>query len=458
MGRFKPLAVVLIVVLALAGLGAAATRYREKLVAFWHKFNNDAPAADKSTPQQWYTCAMHTQVLLPGPGQCPICGMPLSPINLTHLHDTKFNDQMPIKIDPVVMQNMGVRVAKVTEGTLHRPITAVGTFEEPEQNHLEINLRVSGWIEKLYANNEGMVVAKGDRLFDLYSPEVTAAADELIAARKNAEQLEKEKDPTLRDAAKTILSGARRKLELMGLSSEQIDAIAAADKAPQTIAFTAPVAGHVAEKMVREGAAVKSGDRVMVLADRSTMWLQLAVYERDLPLVKVGSKVTAKVDAAPDHPVEGTVDFIYPHLDMMTRTAKVRVVVPNHAHELHEGMYAQAKIDAAVAENALLVPREAVIDTGVRQVVILSRGDGNFAPQKVQIGAIGSTSDDAGEMVQIVSGVTKDDTVVTSGEFLLDSESRLQEAGQKLIRERLQAQTAPATQDQHADHVHGSAP
>lgn len=408
-----------------------------------------ATAADEEGGEVYYTCGMHPQIVLPHPGVCPICGMPLTAVHLHH--------GSTISIDPVMVQNMGVRTVMAERGILRQTIRAVGTLTEPEQNHLEINLRVNGWIEKLYANQEGMPVAKGDPLFDLYSPEITAAADELITAHRAAEAGKNqagENDGLLGGASAQVLAAARRKLSLLGLSDEQVAAIEKMDKAPATIKITSPMDGHIAQKSVIEGSAVKVGEKLMEIADRHTMWLVVQVYERQLGLVKAGAPVKATVAAMPGKVFEGKVDFIYPHLDPATRTAMVRVILPNPGHELHENMYAEAEIEGGDDQAAVVVPREAVIDTGVRQVVFVSKGDGKFLPQEVKIGRSGElsggfggmegdTGAGQGEMVQVLSGLTENDAVVTSGQFLLDSESRLEEARQKFLPPPSQAGGAP---------------
>jgi Cu(I)/Ag(I) efflux system membrane fusion protein len=491
--RKRSYAVVLVAVaISVLLLGIWAGRYLNempfnRMPASTAAVSTSSPAA----PKQLYTCSMHPQVIQDHPGICPICHMELEPLKespsanaiaptgkerkILYWTDTMYNppyiankpgkspmgmDLTPVYaddvsagaaviIDPVVVQNMGVRIASVVRGPLHTMIRAVGSFTEPEQNHTEINLRVSGWIQKLYANQDGMNVAKGDPLFDLYSPELTAASDELIAARKMAEAGGMGTDSTMRDSADAIVSGARRKLALLGLPDDQIDAIAKLEKSPATITFKSPMSGHVTEKTVVEGSAVKAGERVMRIADRSTMWLQIQVYERDLALVKVGTPVTATVTAAPGATFEGKVDFIYPHLDMMTRTATARVIFPNVDHELREGMYASALIQAVVAEDTLLVPREAIIDSGTRQIVFIAEGDGHFEPRTITVGLSGrSNADAAAEMVQVLTGLNGSETVVTSGQFLLDSESRLQEAIQKHLHPGMDSApgaAAPAT-------------
>jgi cytochrome c556 len=181
--------------------------------------------------------------------------------------------------------------------------------------------------------------------------------------------------------------------------------------------------------MVYDGAAVKAGDLVLRIADRSTMWADLQVYEQDLPFIRIGQRASVTLTSQMGKAVEGEVSFIHPHLDMMTRSAKVRVVLPNVAHQLHEGMYVSATLDATIAQNALLVPREAIIDTGVRQIAFVSVGPGSFEPREVKVGS----GDNAGS-IEVLSGLSAGEQVVTSGQFLIDSESRTQEAVQKILQ------------------------
>ena len=377
-----------------AGLVAGGVVYRKEVGAAYRKMvARDVSATTQA--EMLYTCAMHPQVIQDHPGRCPICGMELVPLKPGMV------DSRTLAIDPVMVQNMGVRVAEAKRGELLRTIRAVGTFTEPEPNHVEVNLRVSGWVEKLYANKENVEVKKGEKLFDLYSPEITAAAEELIAAKKFGTDTS--------DAGKmadAVVAAARRKLQLMGVDEKQIDAISKLDKAPRTVAFYSPMTGHTTETMVVQGAAVKAGDKVMKIADRSSMWLMVQVYEQDLGSVVVGTKVQARVEAFPGEVLEGTVDWVYPHLDMMNRTATVRVVFANHDHRLHEGMYARATVEVPAATNAVIVPREAVIDSGTRQVAFVmdeKEGPGHFALREVVLGASGYV--DGAETVEVLKGL-----------------------------------------------------
>ena len=395
-----------------------------------------------STAQLW-TCGMHPQVIQDQPGLCPICHMDLTPLKAGA---PSANDGMPsptVTIDPVVVQNMGVRTAKVTRGPLHMTVRAVGLLKEAEPNVHDVNLRLSGWVEKLYANTEGMHLAKGDPLFDLYSPQLQTAVEELLAARRASSAPGGDELSTKTTAA--LYESAARKLVLLGLSKEQVEKLATLDRAPRTVTFTSPISGHVTEKSIVEGAAVKEGERALRIIDHSELWLDAQVYESQLPFIKQGQKATATVASLPGRKFEGEVVFVHPHVDHMTRTVMVRLVVPNESMVLKPGMYATVLIAAKLADQAVLVPREAVIDTGTRQVAFLARAKGHFEPRNVRMGVLGQDG-----LVQILEGLSPGEKVVTSGQFLIDAESRMKEAIQKHLREKLQGPQRPP---EHVVHV-----
>jgi len=426
-----------------------------------------APALAAQDERQLYTCGMHPQVIQDHPGSCPICGMQLAPLkvggkkaggerkvkyywdpmmsppyisdkpgkspmgmDLVPVYEDEVAGGTAVSIDPVIVQNMGVRTAEVIEGPLRRTVRAVGYLEEPEPGHYDINLRVSGWIEKLHADKDGMHIAKDAPLFDLYSPDLHVAVEELIAARQ-ARGARPAETAAVGRATELVYDTARRKLELYGLPAAQIDQLARLERAPRTVTFYSPMEAHLTEKMVYAGAAVNAGERVMRLADRSLMWIEAQVFEQDLPFVREGQPMTIEMEALPGKQLTAEIDFIHPHLDPATRTAMVRATVANEGMILRQGMYATVTFDVEVAPRALLVPREAVIDSGTRQVAFVALEQGHFEPRKVQMGPSGG-----GGLVQVLSGLAPGERVVTSGQFLLDAESRLQEAIQKHLAER----------------------
>lgn len=398
-----------------------------------------AAAANADMKQLW-TCGMHPQVIQDHPGDCPICHMKLTPLVTSSAAGaaTTGTETGGVVIDPAVVQNMGVRVAAATQGTLTQHVRATATLAEPESARMDINLRVSGWIEKLYANTDGMAVRKGDPLFDLFSPDLRLAIEELIAAQRVGSRETADSMHAIHGTGETLASAARRRLQTLGFSDQQIEHFASLDHAPSVVTFASPIDGIVIEKAnLYNGSAIMPGQMVLRLADRSSMWVEVRVPEGILRRIKVGQAASIHIDSLA-RSLSGEVIFIHPNLDEMTRTALVRVAVPNPDGELRLGMYARVEFDASPTVHATIVPREAVIDTGESQVVFVSLAKGRFEPRQVKLGASGG-----GGMVEIVSGVSAGEAVVVSGQFLIDSESRLREAIAKFLGQSSGTSAAP---------------
>ncbi|HWE01411.1 MAG TPA: efflux RND transporter periplasmic adaptor subunit [Tepidisphaeraceae bacterium] len=397
------------------------------IVAFSRARGRDRPIA--LTRQLWH-CGMHPQVIQDHPGDCPICHMALTPINAPAPPGGMSAEpgESAVTIDPVLRQNMGVRTAAVTRGPLLLTVRTVGMLKTPEPGMHEISLKIGGWIDRLYADQEGMHVMAGDALFDLYSPDLQIAEQELMTAVMAKEALTAAASADLRRESQSLIDSSTRKLRLWGVAERDIEAIAKAKGAPpRDIPFRAPVSGHLEDKSVVQGSAVQAGMKLMRIADHSRMWLEAPIYERAFSAVKLGQEMTATIDGMPNRTFKGTISFMYPHVDHMTRTLTVRMTIDNPDFELKPGMYATAEILTRPIENAILAPREAVIDTGVRQIAFVDAGDGHFQPRDVRMGAVGD-----GDMVQILDGLAPGERVVTSGQFLMDVESRTIEATRKL--------------------------
>jgi Cu(I)/Ag(I) efflux system membrane fusion protein/cobalt-zinc-cadmium efflux system membrane fusion protein len=421
------------------------------------------PDKAATTAKQFWHCGMHPQVIREGPGECPICHMALTPIGNNDagapsarrkilywwdpmLRPSSISDHpgksamgmemVPVyaesggpevRIDPAVVQNMGVRTAAVTRGPLSKTIRAVGLVKLPEPGMHDVTLKVGGWIDTLYADQEGMHVNQGAPLFELYSPDLQVTEQELISAVKSEKTLGADASPNLRMEARRMIDSARRKLRLWDVAEQDIEVIAKADQPPKDVPFRSPATGHIEDKLIVQGSAVQPMMKLMRVADHTTMWLEAQVYQEQIPVVKLGQEVVATVDGLEGKAWRGTITFIYPHIDHTTRTLTVRMTVDNPGFELKPGMYATAEIITRPLPDAIQVPREAVIDTGSRQIAFVSEGEGHFSPRKVKTGLVG---DD--DKVQIVEGLTPGETVVTSGQFLMDVESRTIEATQKL--------------------------
>jgi Cu(I)/Ag(I) efflux system membrane fusion protein/cobalt-zinc-cadmium efflux system membrane fusion protein len=430
-----------------------------------------------SQKQLWH-CGMHPQVVQDHPGECPICHMALTPITTVSAapgrrkilywwdpmlgtssitdHPGKSAmgmDLVPVYADeagpsvtihPTVVQNMGVRIAKVERGPLTKTIRAVGLLKLPEPGMHDVTLKVSGWIDKLYADQDGKHVVKGEPLFELYSPELQIAEQELIAAVKSERALPTDASANLRQETQSLIDSAKRKLRLWDVAEQDIDAIAKSDQPPKDVPFRSPATGHIEEKAVVQGSAVAPMMKLMRVADHTTMWLDAQIYQEQIGLVKLGQTMTVTVDGMPDRTWKGSISFIYPHLDHMTRTLTVRMSIHNPDFELKPGMYATAAITTDVSADAVMVPREAVIDTGAKQIAFVVDDANGFSPRLVRMGLMG---DD--DTVQILEGLAPGETVVTSGEFLMDVESRTIEATQKLVspdQPAMPMQAKPQTQ------------
>lgn len=362
----------------------------------------------KAAPARVYTCSMHPQVRSNEPGLCPIC----------HMELTLLGDVGPgTTIDPVVVQNMGVRVATVARGRLERSLRAFGSLRPAESRQHDVALKVDGFVEQLFADTEGMAIRRGEPLFSLYSPDLIVAQEELIAARKAG------------DAG--LLAAARQKLQLWDLSEAEIDAMQQLPQARRLVTWPSPVDGVLLQKNVVAGAPAMKNQVLLRIVDLSVLWLDAQVPEQDLPSVQVGDRATATFAAMPGREVTGKVVFVAPTVEPMSRTGVVRLELPNDGG-LKPGMFARLSLHQAVAEDAVLVPLEAVLDTGVRQLAWIAVGKGKFEPRPVRLGPAG---DDG--MVVVQDGLLAGDQVVLSGQFLIDSESRLREGSRKFSEQGL---------------------
>jgi Cu(I)/Ag(I) efflux system membrane fusion protein len=341
------------------------------------------------------------------PGKSPM-GMDLVPV-YADAHDEPGH---VVSIDPAIVQNLGVRTAPVERSRLWRGINTVGYVDYDESKTSHIHLRTEGWIERLDVESEGERVRKGQRLFELYSPALVNAQEEFIQALK---------------IGNTGLEQASRdRLSALGIPEDQIRQLKKDQRARQTIAIYAPQDGVVSTLPVREGMFVKPADRVMSLAELSSVWLLAEVFERQADWVRVGQPAEVRLPYLPARTWEGRVEYIYPSLDPKTRTLKVRLRFDNPEEALKPNMYAHVRIFGGPKENTIVIPLEALIRTGREERVILSLGEGRFESRTVTAGI------ESGDWVEILSGIDAGDDVVVSGQFLIDSEASLKASMQRM--------------------------
>jgi Cu(I)/Ag(I) efflux system membrane fusion protein len=391
-----------------------------------------APAEAPKGPKQYYTCGMHPWVVLPQPGDCPICHMKLVPLD-----PAKFTGQ--VTINPVMTWDIGVRTAPVTVGPVTRIIRTVGMVDYNENLVWDVNLKVAGWIEKLHVTYVGQPVEKGQPLFELYSPELYTAQEEYLLALKGKAAAKgidgAAASPELARMEGDLLAAARKRLQNFDISDEQIVALEKSGTAAKTMTIRSPRTGLVIAKTVYEGMRVETGMQPFRIADHSKVWVLVTLYEYQLPFVEVGQKAVMTLPYLPGQKFEGKITYIYPHLDTELRQVKVRLEFDNPDLFLKPGMFATIELASTLAKDRVLVPREAVTDTGLRRVAFVSMGEGRFEPRDVRVGA-----EAEGGMIEILDGLKPGEMVVTSGEFLLDSEARLREALAKMIQGNLAAE------------------
>jgi Cu(I)/Ag(I) efflux system membrane fusion protein len=362
-----------------------------------------------------YVCPMHPQIMQHEPGSCPICGM-----DLVAKEKAKASDGFPrVFLEAAVIQNMGVRTAKVELKSLEKRIHTQGLVTADDDRLFSIHSRTGGWIEKLYLLTEGDRVERKDIMLDFYSPWVNQAQLKYIQALEEYDQLAYEPEKKTEVSAK--VDAMRNSLRLLNVMDMDIMRIKNSRKVQNLIQMVAPQGGVITNLNVSEGMYVEPYTSMFTIVDLSQVWVMVDIYEHQAPWVRKGNKVEITAPAIPARSWNGVVDFIYPEVDPKTRTLRARIVVKNPDEALLLNMFVKVDITADTSERVVLtVPREAVILTGERATVIKSLGNGHFQPVDVKTGLRGEGS------VEILTGLEEDDEIVVSGQFLIDSESSLQ--------------------------------
>src|SRR5213593_4708820 len=327
-----------------------------------------------------------------------------------------------VVIPAVTRQLIGVRTVAVTYAPLEQEVRAVGTVEYDERKLTKVNLRVSGWIEQVFVNAIGQSVRAGQPLLTLYSPDLLATQDEYLLAVKAQAQLEGSPVAEARQQAAALVSSARERLRLWNLTDEQIAVIERRGKAERVLAVYAPSSGIVLKRQALPGNYVEPGTTLYELADLSTVWINGDIYESEIQSVKLNQPAKVTFEAYPSETFRGKVAYIYPYLNEATRTVRVRMEFPNPHLKLKPGMYGNVVLGVD-AGRRLVVPKEAVLDSGLRQLVFLDLGQGVYQPYPVKLGRRSQ------EYVEVLEGIKEGDRVVTSANFLLDAESKLASAG-----------------------------
>jgi len=304
-----------------------------------------------------------------------------------------------------------------------------------EETLYDVNLKFHGWVEKLFVSRTGEWVKKGQPLLEVYSPELVATQEEYLLAFKNRRELETSTFNEISASAERLLEAARKRLKYWDISDAEVEALERTGEVRKTLTIYAPAAGIVVEKNVVEGKYAMEGKNLYRIADLSTVWVYAHIFEYELPWIHVGQEVKMELPYVPGKTFTGRVDYIYPYLDAKTRDVKIRIIVKNPTLELKPQMYANVMIESRAGDNELCIPSEAIIRSGKRNLVFLDLGNGKFRPQQVIIGPEGENG-----LVKVLAGLEEGQRIVTSAQFLLDSESRLREAIQKMLEAKMKAQ------------------
>jgi Cu(I)/Ag(I) efflux system membrane fusion protein/cobalt-zinc-cadmium efflux system membrane fusion protein len=428
------------------------------------KRNNEGKAG---TSGQLYTCGMHPEVIQDEPGTCPICGMDLvllsgsgttaassgerkiaywvAPMDPNFISDKPgkspmgmdlvpvYEDELKsgvVKIDPVTLQNIGVTTEPVQRKDLSLTLRTNGIVKTPENAEYRINPKISGWIEKLYVSRTGDLVKKGEPLLEIYSPELVAAQQEYLLAVQTARSLQVSGLARVSDGSGKLLNSARRRLELWDISNDQIAELEKTGEVRRTLTLHSPAGGVVLHKNAVEGTAVKAGTDLFTVADLDPIWVTAQVFEYELPWVHVGDSAEVYSPYDPALSLKGRVEYVYPYVDSKSRTADVRIVLPNSELSLRPDMYVDVRIETSPHRSALAIPKSSVIRSGERDIVFIAIGDGEFIPREVKLGV------EAGTYYEVLDGLTDKMNIVTAAQFLLDSEATLQEAIQRRLQQK----------------------
>jgi membrane fusion protein, copper/silver efflux system len=450
----------LILVVAGAALGGGAV-----WVAMRQSGGPRVGVATAPAQKPLYQCPMHPSITSDHPSDCPICGMKLvevkkdpspqkaaatpaerkikfyrSPMDPRQTSPTPRQDEMgmdylpvyedeeqkgsgpevkglaTVTIDPERQQLIGLRTASVTRGSVAGSWRTVGRVQIDPTRVRKTNVKVEGYIERMFVDFVGRSVRKGDPLFSIYSPSILATENEYLLALGTKDALSK--GGAFIGNGDSLVASARRKLELWDVPAKEIERLEQTRQASKSLTFASPISGVVTAKNVVEGARVNPGDTPYEITDLGVVWVMADAYETDLAQVRVGMPASLTVQAYPDQPFTGKVAFVDPLLDPKTRTVKVHMHFPNRAQVLKPEMFGEVVLEGTKREG-LRIPADAVIHSGTKDVVFLALGGGKFAPQQVQLGT------KSGDQVEVVSGVTEGQQVVMRANFLVDSESQL---------------------------------
>ncbi len=384
------------------------------------------PKNNKKSKILFYRSPMNPSVTSPVPAKDSM-GMDYVPV----YSDDDSNDKEPIgtvTIDGVVVQNIGVRTKKAVRDTLSRTVRAVGRVAYDEERMVHLHPKIEGWIEKLNVDKTGQFVVKDTDLLSIYSPQLVTSQQEYLLALNNLKALKQSPIEDIRKGAEQLVKSSRERLKFLDMPHHQIHELERSHKIKKNIHIHAPADGIVMKIGAREGQYVTPTTEIYMIADLKKVWVYADIYEYELPWVQQGDPVEMELAGIPGKIFKGHLAYIYPYAEPKTRTIKVRLVFDNPDLLLKPEMFAEVTIFAGKQLDAVVIPSEAVIRSGVRNIVFVVRGPGKFEPREVRLGL------ESNGKVAVLKGINEDEKVVTSAQFLIDSESKLREAIAKMLQ------------------------
>ncbi|MGA9535974.1 MAG: efflux RND transporter periplasmic adaptor subunit [Desulfobacterales bacterium] len=400
-----------------------------------------SPAGKKDQEILYWKSPMDPTFISQQPGKDPM-GMDLVPV---YAGEETQGPPGEVRIDPVMVQKIGVTTTPVERKRLTHEIRTIGRITYDEQKERRISPKIGGWIEKQYVNFTGQVVARGEKLLEIYSPELVSTQQEYLTTLGYYQRMKDNPVRTVAEGAASLLQAAEMRLRYWDITKGQIDALRRHGKITQTMALYAPFKGIVVERNIPEGGFLQPGQMVYGIADISTVWVIGEVYEFEAPWLKLDQEAEMSLAYQPGKTYQGKIVYIYPYLQNMTRTIRVRMVFSNTKDfELKPDMWANVLIRSTIVHDGLAVPIQAVLRTGKRNIALIALGEGRFSPRELHLGA------QAGDEFQVLEGLKEGESVVTSAQFLINSESNLRAAISKMLPPEKSSEAKPDEAGQHS--------